>query len=570
MNIETQLHAAISELRDKGFRFRPFQEETIMRLAERMDRNPSASFLIDAPTGTGKSILSLIGSLLFNKMGKTGYILTSDLGLQDQYERDIERLSLRIPSVRGMDNYNCEINGMQISLGECKMKAKNPRFLSCYGDCSYYSKKEIAATSNTALLNYSYWLLQLNYLQTNTDFGIRDFCFFDEAHKIESIVQSHYTPRIGYKFADMIRDFLTTFSEELYSTEDFSGDSRKLIETCMKTQLNGDILKSLSSLDGVLKNMLSSTKEKFKYHCSNKWPFGTPVPGHISKAQWQIDRISDVHCKIEDYVKFITDEQNLVRIIEPGDDTSASFKNLEETGLIRKTLIDNSKFRVFMSATLGNPENFAKFIGLDDYEYISIDNQFDHSKSPIFYVRGFKMNYGKREENFPKVLKICDAIIDKHSEDRGIIHTGSFSMAKQIIQGSSQSHRMITYDSSKEKSFAIDLFKSKKSSILIGPSLLEGLSFDDDLSRFQVFFKVPFPNISDEFIKKLLELYPEKYMSRTANSVIQGIGRSIRNYDDWAITYILDECFDQLASARYLPESYLKRIIIKRTKHGAV
>jgi Rad3-related DNA helicase len=123
---------------------------------------------------------------------------------------------------------------------------------------------------------------------------------------------------------------------------------------------------------------------------------------------------------------------------------------------------------------------------------------------------------------------------------------------------------MITYSNSSEKEEALRLFKESDNGILIGPSLLEGLSFDDDLSRFQVFFKVPFPNVSDEFMKRLLETYPEKYTAKTANNIIQGVGRSIRSRDDWAITYILDTCFDQLFTPKHLPKSFIERVKVRR------
>lgn len=560
------LDGVMRNLYDKGFKFRPFQEETIIRISEKMMSSPDSSMLIDAPTGTGKSIISIVGSALLNSMGYNGYILTSDLGLQTQYENDINRLGFDMPSIRGLDNYDCLVNLQPISLGECKTKGSG-KDVPCYSDCPYFSRRDRAAYSKTSLLNYSYWLLQLNYvLEKHGEMSLfdkRNFCFFDEAHKIQDIVQGHFSPRISHRISDAVDDYLMVCSTELSYTTNSTKDIRREIDAICSSSDAGEMIQSMSNLK-VLLGEIKRTKDRFINHCGKRWEFGDPVPQHISKAQRNIDRIGDIYCKIEDYLDCLQDEKDLVKITDKKEERSFSFKNLNESGLIKKTLIDKSGFKTFMSATLGNPESYAKFIGLDDWEYVAIDNQFDLEKSPIFFFKGYKLNWANREKNFPKLLEMSDKIVKHHSDDRGIIHSSSFIIAQDIVSQSKESDRMITYTTSSEKADAIERFKSTKNGILVGPSLLEGLSFDDDLSRFQIFFKIPFPNVSDEFMKRLLETYPEKYMAKTANNVIQGTGRSIRSRDDWAITYIIDSCFDQLFDTKHLPKSFIERVKLRR------
>lgn len=560
------LDEVMKTLYDKGFKFRPFQEETIIKIATTMVSKPAGSILIDAPTGTGKSIISIVGSSLMNSMGKTGYILTSDLGLQTQYENDINRLGFYIPSIKGLDNYDCLINAQPISLGECRTKGGG-KDVPCYSDCPYFSRRDGAAYSKTALLNYSYWLLQLNYVLEKqgvmAKFNKRDFCFFDEAHKVQDIVQGHFSPRISQRITDMVDDYVHVYSSEVTHVRKNTQSIRKEVELICSSKNPKEIIRSMGTLK-VLLAEVRKTKDSFTQYCGRKWEFGETVPTHISKAQRQIDRISDVYCKIEDYLDCLQDEKDLVKITDRKEESAFSFKNLNESGLIKKTLIDKSGFKTFMSATLGNPESYAKFIGLEDWEYVSIDNQFDLEKSPIFFFRGYKLNWANREKNFTKVLDVCDKIVQKHDDDRGIIHSSSFLLAQDIVKSSKNADRMITYFSSSEKEGAIERFKESKNGILVGPSLLEGLSFDDDLSRFQVFFKIPFPNVSDEFMKRLLETYPEKYMAKTANSIIQGAGRSVRSQEDWAITYIIDSCFDQIFDAKHLPKSFIERVKVRR------
>jgi Rad3-related DNA helicase len=566
MDPQSLLDDVMKPLYEKGFRFRSFQEETIMRIANSMVSNPTGSILIDAPTGTGKSIISIVGSSLLNAMGHTGYILTSDLGLQTQYENDIDRLGFNIPSIKGLDNYDCLVNLQPISLGECRTKGSG-RDIPCYSDCPYFSRRDNAAYSKTALLNYSYWLLQLNYVLEKqgamAKFDKRNFCFFDEAHKVQDIVQGHFSPRISHRISETVSDYIDAYSADVSSVRNNSRDVRKEVDAICSATDPKDMIRSMASLKALLAEV-KKTKDSFTQYCGRKWKFGEPVPAHIVRAQRNIDRISDTYCKIEDYLECLQDERDLVKISDRKDERTFSFKNLNESGLIKKTLLEKSGFKTFMSATLGNPESYAKFIGLEKWDYIEIDNQFDLEKSPIFFFRGYKLNWANREKNFPKVLEVCDKIIAKHSDDRGIVHSSSFLLANDIVNSSSASDRFITYSTSSEKEDAIQRFKESKNGVLIGPSLLEGLSFDDDLSRFQIFFKVPFPNVSDEFMKKLLEMYPEKYMAKTANNIIQGTGRSVRSMDDWAITYIIDSCFDQLLDVKHLPKSFIERVKVRR------
>jgi Rad3-related DNA helicase len=566
MDIKQNLDEIMMLLYDKGFRFRPFQEETIIKIVDAFNGDKDGALLIDAPTGTGKSIISIVGSVLLNSMGKTGYVLTSDLGLQSQYESDIERLGFNIPSIRGLDNYDCLINLQPISLGECRTKGAG-KDIPCYMDCPYFSRRDAASFSKTALLNYSYWLLQLNYVLEKqgplAKFDKRDFCFFDEAHKVQDIVQGHFSPKISHRISDTVDDYLEVYSSEVSSVRNNSKSVRKTVDAICSSTEPKQMIEQLYALKLQLLE-IKKTKETFIQYCGNRWEFGNPVPQYISKAQRGIDRISDVYCKVEDYLDCLQEENDLVRITDKKEERSVSFKNLNESALIKKTLLEKSGFKTFMSATLGNPENYAKFIGLEKWDYVRIDNQFDPERSPIFYFKGYKLNWQNKQTNFPMVLDVCDKIANKHIDERGIIHSSSFALSQEIVNSSKVSDRMIPYFSSSEKNDAIERFKESKNGILIGPSLLEGLSFDDDLSRFQIFFKVPFPNVSDEFMKRLLETYPEKYVAKTANNIIQGAGRSIRSKEDWAITYILDSCFDQLFDRKHLPKSFIERIKVRR------
>ena len=55
-----------------------------------------------------------------------------------------------------------------------------------------------------------------------------------------------------------------------------------------------------------------------------------------------------------------------------------------------------------------------------------------------------------------------------------------------------------------------------------------------------------YPNLKDKLVNEKIKLFPLWYESKTSNSIIQGIGRGVRNKNDYCTTYILDACFYKL------------------------
>jgi Rad3-related DNA helicase len=93
--------------------------------------------------------------------------------------------------------------------------------------------------------------------------------------------------------------------------------------------------------------------------------------------------------------------------------------------------------------------------------------------------------------------------------------------------------------------------------VLIGPTLVEGVDLPDDLCRFIIIVKMPYPNIASKVVKAKMNLFPLWYSSATSNLVIQNIGRGVRNEHDWCTTFILDGCFQKLFEStadQYPPE----------------
>jgi Rad3-related DNA helicase len=139
-------------------------------------------------------------------------------------------------------------------------------------------------------------------------------------------------------------------------------------------------------------------------------------------------------------------------------------------------------------------------------------------------------------------------ILKLHAGESGIIHTGSYELGQKLWKAlpKESKKRVLLYKGSEEKEKVLKKMKKTKGFAIMGPSLLEGLNLVDDLSRFQIFLKVPYPHLGDKFVAAKLKYSQAWYSWKTETLVAQGIGRSIRSENDWAITYFLDGCLADL------------------------
>ena len=552
----------------ENFKFRKNQLETIEAVCEAYLENPKGTVIIDAPTGTGKSLIAMWCSYIFSQMDKTGYLITSDLSLQDQYEQDLEQYGIRWPSVKGVDNYQCDVNNLPFSIADCKLRGlsyEQAEKLDCFKTCGYLQNRKRAIESRVSVFNYSYWLLQRNYvvwalqgLGVEEPFTERDFTFFDEAHKIDEIVQGHFTPRVDQRFTDKII-YINRFLEENNIEAPMSpkGYVQGLIQNLMTSTSKPDLFATIQEFRGVA-SVYRNTRDEFMKTVKKR--FKGEIPSDWTNVAQAFDYIKDVYCKFDDYTEIIKDHGINSMVIEQGSG-EAKFMCIEEADMIKKYLHEKAGFKVFMSATIGNPRMYAKAMGITDAKYIKVGNEFNFDKSPIVFVNRHKLTYATKEDNLPKVNQILNKILEKHAGQRGIIHSGSYEFTQYIMDHCKNDFRLLDYQGSKEKKETLKQFLEEKDSVLVGPSILEGLDLKDDISRFQVFFKVPYPNLGDPLIKAKMENSREWYSWKTGVRIMQGVGRSVRSKDDWAVTYIIDASFGNLLRDKEIfPNEFKERL----------
>jgi Rad3-related DNA helicase len=556
-----------------GFKYRKGQRETVEDIIKSYNLDKNAVYLLDAPTGTGKSLIGILFSAFMASRGKKGYILTSDISLHEQYTRDFAKHGLiSWGQIKGVDNYTCTLNSEKFSIGECKNKGLNyqeAEKLNCYNACGYFQSRRKAIDSDVALLTYSYGLIQRNYVedksQNGSAFEQRDFVVCDEAHKVVDIVQSHFSPRLSQKTAENVLKLTLGmtdigFPNALIPVEQL----RETMSDIIYEEDKSVLLKHLKRTMMIL-GKAQSYRDEVQKAAKDKFG-GDNVPSEWKAVFKNFDYVKDVLCKVEDYIEII-EKSGLHYMIKAMNDTEATFNCLDEKYLMKKHFLDRFGFKLLMTATMGSKSEFESSIGAKKTFYRKMDSTFDYTKSPIYFYPTRRMGKKDIDKNMTWLIKTVSDIMDAHPTESGVIHSGSYELGNKLLYKLSKTKqkRIHVYRGTEEKMDSLKKFIETPGNILIGPSLLEGLDLKDDKSRLQIFLKVPYPNLGDRYVAEKMKYSKGWYSWKTCTSILQGIGRSVRSEEDWAVTYFLDGCLTDLItrSADNFPNEFLERIVIK-------
>jgi Rad3-related DNA helicase len=559
-----------------GFIFRPQQKEVIIDIIKAYDEDPNGIYLLDAPTGSGKSIIAMLFSGFLAHKGNRGYILASDLSLHEQYVKDFKKLQLwNWGNIKGVDNYYCSVNSEKFSIGECKSKGTSyeaAESLPCFKQCGYLTSRKKAIKSQVALLTYPYALIQRNYVEQQqqgngkgSPFPQRDFVVCDEAHKLLDIVQGHFSPIISKETPVKVQKLIEGLGDIGQAQPTINiVRLNSLVEQIYEVEAQDQLLKIMSEFTKILGEVVKFTGS-LREAASIEFEEGQ-IPSEWLAVFGMADWCKDVHCKFEDYTGIIKKVGTDKLIKNPGE-TNIIFNCIDDYYLLQKHFYNKFGFKLLMTATMGNPADFMRNHGIKKAKYFKMESYFNWEKSPIIFYPGKKMSARFLSDNLQWAIDSVTRIVRDHQDDAGIIHSGSYELNTKIWEGLPKDvkKRILLYKGSDEKELAIKKMTRKKSMILMGPSILEGLNMIDDHSRFQIFLKVPYPHLGDKYVAAKLEHSQKWYNWRTSIAILQGVGRSIRTPEDWAITYFLDGCLADImkSAGDQFPPEFKERIKIE-------
>ena len=605
------------------FKFRKYQKEEIIELIYNIVNHKCNNQICEAPTGSGKSLINIITACILNQYyNLTSYILVSDLFLWDQYDKFLKDTKTlhNVAILKGQTgNYVCAKNNEDMRTADCKLaglswgslydinKAREKGY-ECAAKCSYLKSRKKALRSDVCIMTYQLFLFTQNIAMCRDSHGEKifkehDVILCDEAHNIPGIVQQNYAPTVTKKDSDKL---MLLYNPVKYADK-MLGEGLTLM---FDEKQDNDYI-------GNKKYTESELKENFDF-CWKVWSnHETRLDEDYKCLNTYIDILESYADTVEDVVTTITDKKNrkeqlskqdillfktctwyknymcvwhdfLTAISETGTEyllkeinnkndgsISVSFRCTKEDFLVYKFLMSNSQYRIFVSATIGGKAPYDDNMGFkhlikDGEDGISkmdiMPSTFDFEKSKIYFYNKFKMSYKEKETSFPHLKQIAYNICSKKfPNSKGIIQTGSYALAKQIYNDAPYEiqQRMLLYNGSKEKTSSIEFHKMSNDTILVGPTLVEGVDLPGDDCRFIVILKVPYPSLADKIVKAKIKLFPLWYNSTTSNAIIQGIGRGIRYDGDYCETYILDACFKQLylSTTEQYSDEVKKRII---------
>jgi ATP-dependent DNA helicase DinG len=494
--------------------------------------------MVDAPTGVGKSYAAIMISEWYReKYGKSAKvdIITNTKMLQDQYLKDFKFIG----NLKGKSNYQCGKNKTNCGDAQILNKANGTR---C-NICPYKIAQQNFIKSPLSLTNFHLITAYSMYSPDMLAERKSKLLIIDEAHSFEE------------SFCDFIS---STFSERAIKALD-------VWAPFMERDL--DNLSTIQELSDWVKNILNPLLESKLEELVQDAKSARSRPKKLEIAK-KADHIDKTACKFR---RFVEDKSNYLTnwIFEKELDNFGKVRVLVEPIWGNQYLEDyfwkEYDHVIFMSGTLLDKNLISFLMGIKDEEskYLALPCPFDAEKRPIIYAKFGKMSYYEKQETFKRAVPIMERILDKNKDHKGIIHTSNYELSRWISD-KIKNKRLIFHDSkTREESLAKHL-RSELNTIIVSPSMFTGVDLKDDFSRFQLILKIPFPNLISKKIKRRLEMKPEWYNWRTLIDLLQAYGRSIRNEDDWAETYILDECFDQILNNSSVPQYFLDALKVKK------
>lgn len=522
--------------------YRDNQEQTIKNILDAFDEGNDV-VILRAPVGFGKSPVGVtLGKIL-----KSTYYSTPQKMLQDQLAKDFSGKDFAV--VKGRSNFGCLQRNDSCALGICKLKklkikrSKDDPSSCCDVDkeltCPYKLQRDIGRETKICNTNFKYLMIVPQKL-----FGKRELLIVDEAHSIPNWALDfakttiHLNKKInGYEIS-IINDIpiYNTFEEYI-------------------TWLSVKILPSLDAQkQDILETSNSSSSENMSTEDKKLYEYLDEI----------IIKILNL---IDDYEKY--KERWVWEIKGKAQYKYIEFQPVTVGRFMQGLLWSRADKILLMSGTILAPEMFIEETGLSNkkYKVISVPSSFHYQYNPVLYHPMGKMSKDSKEDTLPRMAVKIEEIITKHGEEKGIIHCNSYDIAEYFYFNIKKYKSRLIFQNRDNRGKSLEEFIQSKNKIFISINMNEGLDLKDDLARYQILAKVPYPFVGDKRVYERLINREENdwYNLQAVEDICQAFGRAVRTDEDWATFYILDESFINLWN-RY--KAFFTQEFINSYKYG--
>jgi ATP-dependent DNA helicase DinG len=454
------------------------------------------------------------------------FILTVTKSLQDQYLSLFEEMI----SVKGKSNYQCVVDtDATAEYAPCSYDKKTKQKCFDFKHCPYYEKRKQALLIADPVLNYRSFFALVPFLRK------REYYICDEAGQLEDELVGQYSVTIFYSQLK---------AENISFNKLISDDSKKA----------GEWLKNIyeqlfDEKTKLLESIRNSAKDK-------------NFAGMKIKQTQRLNKLTNLVSSLQVAINYWEEAEFLVE-----------FKDSEKVVLVpydirpfARDIFSGADKVLLMSATITNPEEYAKSLGIkpEEYEYIEVGSAFDAKKSPIMCSSQYNLSYATIDRDLPKVIKTAIEICNQNKGKKGLIHTHTNKITQEFKRMVGKDKRFLFRDSGFSNE---DILKEHKDrdddTILVSPSLDTGVSLDDNLGRFQIVLKAPFLPLSSKRVKKIFDKNKKYYTMKMLDTLVQMCGRCTRSEDDHSTTYILDGVVHRniLDNHNKLPKHFIDRFI---------
>lgn len=532
----------------------PRDEQTFVIDEVAKNWNDYKYFILDCPTGTGKTHLAIsISSTVENS-----YILTSTKMLQDQYLKS----SPMVTSLKGKGNYTCDVEPMfTADAAPCLAQKSLLKQCQSANRCPYYNARNKAFSSHMFLTNYTYFMFATHCgpLSENgpyKDKRERSLLVMDEAHELENhlvgFAEIRITKKRLAKLGVEVNDLDWQKEDEYELTIELFSRIKRICDE-YEIEINEQLNKSSGVQDDLHKLKLEFAKNinglRNKHYALDKY--------------LQSYKIFSARNKEDKWV-FELNRKEEELVISP----------ITTAGLFGKYVDGSAEKFIFMSATMPPAAEMAKLIGCEESEIctVSTDSPFPAEKSPITIFPAVKTSFKALDENLPFITEICTKITDSYQNEKGIIHTGNYKIANYIYKNAPDRLKkrllyknMLGNDADLNNQELLEMHSSRNDgTILLSPSMTTGVDLENDLSRFQLMVKLPFLSLGDIRVKTKADLDDMWYQTQMWMTILQSAGRSTRSVDDYCHSYIIDSSFPYFYGKfkNKLPDHFTKRLVM--------